>query len=368
MNDHHILFIDDDPLVLNGFRRALADRHPEWNARFMECPQQAWSAIQDGQYETVVTDMNMPLMSGLDLLHRVKSDDRTSSIPVIIVTGSTEKDAKRAALDLGASDLLSKPIAVEDLVARIRNSLKIKHYEDRLRRHGEILEQEVRRITAELSASHMEIIWRLAKASELRDEATGNHVVRVGAFSKLVAHELAMPSDFVESLFHAAPLHDIGKLGIPDSILLKAGLLTPEERATMQQHCHIGAAILMDESKLARVAIGHGAAIEPLMHSTRSNPFLQMAAHIARSHHERWDGQGYPDRLAGETIPLAARIVAICDVYDALRSRRPYKEPMSIDDVLAFLNRESGKHFDPVIVEAFLCVLPQVQNIEAELP
>ncbi len=288
-------------------------------------------------------------------------------IPVVIVTGSAEHDNKRNALDGGATDLLSKPVSVDDLVARIRSSLKIKHYEEQLEKQGEWLAEQVVLKTAELSSSRLEIIWRLAKASEYRDEDTGHHVVRVGAYSRIIAEALGHSSDYVAAIFHAAPLHDIGKLGIPDAILLKPGKLSPEEWAIMKTHCQIGVSILEEECNLGRLAVSFAAGGNSATKPNNSNPFLKMAAEIAGSHHEKWNGSGYPHGLVGTQIPLSARIVALSDVYDALRSRRPYKEPMPLDRTLAIISEGRGEHFDPQVVDKFLSCFQRIQDAERSL-
>jgi putative two-component system response regulator len=225
---------------------------------------------------------------------------------------------------------------------------------------------------AELAASRLEVIWRLAKAAELRDEQTGNHVIRVGCYSRAVAAAMGLSPQRVEGIFLAAPLHDIGKIGVPDALLLKTGILTGDERRRMQQHCEIGAAILADRCKfldLARRLIGspvniHSASART---SAQGNPVLHMASAIALCHHEKWDGSGYPRRLAGEAIPLEARIVAIADVYDALRSDRSYKRALPRDEAMHILRRGSGSHFDPAVHAAFVKAQDEVTSIERDL-
>lgn len=359
-----LLFIDDDPLVLSYFRRSIQDRHPEWQADFSGCPVEAWERVQNQSYDTIVVDMKMPRMTGLEFLERVKSNNATRLIPVVIVTGSDEYDDKRKALDGGAADLLTKPVSTDDLVARIRSSLKIRYYEEQLEKQSELLAMQVSIKTAELSASRLEIIWRLAKASEYRDEETGNHVIRVGAYSRVLAESLGLDDVFCDTIFHAAPLHDIGKLGISDSILLKPGKLTDQEWKVMKTHCQIGVSILQEECKLGRLARSSFQAECSAASSGDVNPFLSMASAIARSHHEKWDGSGYPNGLAESQIPLSARIVALSDVYDALRSRRPYKEPMSVDQAVSIILDGTGAHFDPEIVDTFLSHFDRIRTAE----
>lgn len=362
-----LLFIDDDPLVLSGFRRSIEDRHPQWQADFVGCPVEAWERVQHQSYDTIVVDMKMPRMTGLEFLKLIKSNTATRSIPVVIVTGSAESDCKRKALDSGAADLLSKPVSADDLDARIRSSLKIRSYEQQLEKQSELLAEQVSLKTAELSASRLEIIWRLAKASEYRDQETGNHVIRVGAYSRILAESLELSADFCDTIFHAAPLHDLGKLGIPDSILLKPGKLTDDEWKVMKTHCQIGVSILNEECMLGRLARNSFHEETLTASESNGNPFLSMASDIARSHHERWDGAGYPHGLAASQIPLSARIVALSDVYDALRSRRPYKEPSSVEQAFSIVIAGKGSHFDPQIVQAFVKSFDKIRATEASL-
>jgi putative two-component system response regulator len=224
------------------------------------------------------------------------------------------------------------------------------------------LRASIQRKRAELAVaeSRLGIIWRLAKAAEYRDEETGNHVVRVGCYSKLIAEALGKDREFIEQVFLTAPLHDIGKIGIPDAILRKPGPLTKEEWTVMRQHCQIGAEILSDDAKAMTIYRSwHGLRDE----LEDDDPLREMACRIALTHHERWDGAGYPAGLDGERIPLEGRIVALCDVFDALVSERPYKEAFSEDQALSILRDGAGRHFDPTIVSAFEASLPQIRQV-----
>jgi len=367
--NRRILFVDDEPNVLQSLRRMLRSQPFAWETEFVDCAARAWDALLAARVDVVVTDVQMPGVDGLALLQRIRQNERTSDIPVVIVSGLAEAGLKARALDLGATDLLSKPIAVEDLLARLRSALRIKEFQEQQRRQTELLECAVRERTAQLAASQLEIIWRLGKAAEIRDEETGNHVIRVGHSSRTVAYTLGLDAEFSQQLFLASPLHDIGKLGIPDSILLKRGRLSDEERCLMQQHCEIGAAILSnctsrpDHAANSRIP-GFSECVSFDSHTT--NPLLKMAATIALCHHERWDGKGYPRKLAGESIPIEARIVAICDVFDALRSARPYKPAFSEERALDIVRSEFGLHFDPVVGEAFETSLDELRGFHEE--
>lgn len=367
MNQKRILFVDDEPNILRFYERSLRREKSAWSLEFASCPVEAWKRIQSEPFDAVVSDVRMPKMTGIELLQNIKSNDSTKTIPVIIVTGEADRDLKRRALDFDADDLLSKPVDSSDLVARLKSALRTKDFADQLELKNEQLERRVRERTAELESSRIDILWRLGKAAEFRDEETGNHVIRVGSYSRCVALALGLDSDFVETLFLAAPLHDIGKIGIPDAVLLKPGKLTNHEWETMRRHCEYGASILSDESKFANVAKRYAkTGLSEGANHAADNSVIKMATQIAETHHEKWNGSGYPNQLKGLDIPIAGRIVAIVDVYDALRSERPYKRAFSVDESLEILKQESGAHFDPTVVSAFLEAFDEILEIEAE--
>jgi putative two-component system response regulator len=269
---------------------------------------------------------------------------------------------------MGAADLLSKPVDPEDLVARLRSVLRLKAYQDQLATANAVLERRVQQRTADLYRSRMDVIWRLAKAAEHRDNETGNHVIRVGCMSRIIAETLGMDRDVVETLFVAAPLHDIGKIGIPDSILTKQGPLSEREWEVMQQHCRIGVKIVQEDTR-AETAFEQWMGRSDGIHGTAAeNPILQMAASIALTHHEKWDGSGYPQQLAGERIPIVGRIVAVADVFDALTSRRPYKAPYPTGKALQIMDDTAQGHFDPHVYAAFQKALPAIRAVRNLFP
>ena len=360
MHAPNILFVDDDPNILQSYKRSLRSYRDTWNMHFEPCPVNALKRMKDLHYDTVVSDVRMPGMTGLEFLEAIKADPEQTDVPVIIVTGEADKHLKRKALDLNAADLLNKPVETEDLAARIHSVLRLKQYSDELKEVNDTLERKVQERTTELYASRIDILWRLGKAAEFRDEDTGNHVIRVGSYSRIVAQVMGLNDAYCENLFLAAPLHDIGKIGIPDAVLLKPGKLDDAEWDMMRSHCVKGVAILTEPCNLLHVVSGDSD------EEAYSNPVLEMAAVIAESHHEKWDGSGYPHGLAGEEIPLVGRIVAIADVYDALRSHRPYKKPFPIEKALDILREGSGKHFDPDVVEAFLAGFDAIREIEEQ--
>ncbi len=361
-----ILFVDDEPSVLDGLRRMLRTERGRWDMSFVGGADAALEVMRATSFDAVVSDVSMPGKDGFALLAEMGTDARTRDLPVIILTGRDDSGIKRRALDLGATDLLNKPVDPQDLVARLQSVLRLKSFQDELKNQNEILEHKVEERTQELTDSRLDIIWRLGKAAEFRDEETGNHVVRVGCYSRVLAREMGMERDFAETLFLASPLHDIGKIGIPDNILLKRDSLSDEEWEIMKQHCQIGAAILRDDPRpQSALLASHG---EPSVLPTRTqSPVLAMAALVALTHHERWDGTGYPAGLEGEEIPLESRIVAVADVYDALRSERPYKQAHSEAEAFEIIANEVGRHFDPNVHAAFNGTADEFQAIRAEL-
>lgn len=360
-----ILFVDDDTKFLDGIRRVLHDQRNAWDMVFATSADQAQVELNQGSFDAVVTDVKMPGKDGFKVLSLVKESEMQVDVPVIILTGLGDNDLKTLALSLGAHDLLSKPIATDDLLARLRSALRLKAAQDDLREVNGLLEQKVAERTSELERSRRDIVWRLAKVGEFRDGCTGNHIVRVGCYARIIAEALGLARSAVEQLFLSAPLHDIGKIGIPDAILRKPGPLTPAETLVMREHCIIGAGILLDEpNSLKPFLEWRGTPVAAL--PVGDNQLLAAAATVAMTHHERWDGHGYPAGLAGEDIPLSGRIAAVADVYDAVCSTRPYKEAMPEEDARHVVIADSGTHFDPAIVEAFDRVFNQIRVVRLE--
>jgi len=348
-----ILFVDDEPHFLDSMQRMLRKRGDEWSLHFAESVDEALELTWQYQFDVIVSDVNMPIKSGFDLLAALQENEITRNVPVIILTGNTEQNLKRKALEAGATDLLSKPVYYEDLVARIASVIRLKLYQDEIANQNIILENKVKIRTAELEFLHHDIIWRLAKAGEMRDEATGNHVVRVAHCSRIIAEKCHLPEEEVGWIFLTAPLHDLGKIGIPDGILLKAGKLTAAEWDIMKTHSEIGSSILLEPPKGLENSFYSASLEQNEMSGPVISPMREIAASIALNHHEKWDGGGYPNGLAGEDIPLAGRIVVIADVYDALRSARPYKKPLNREQAFEIILEGRGSHFDPNLVDVF---------------
>jgi len=344
----NILFVDDEPHYLASVKRLMRKHRDEWNFFFSESVKDALETIVSSSIDVIISDFQMPEKTGFDLLEILQSDESTHSIPFIMVTGNSEKDLKMKALENGATDLLNKPVSYGDLIARITNALKLKAYQDELKQQNEILEIKVKERTAALEFLHHDLIWRMAKIGEMRDEETGNHVVRVAHYSKLIAEAIGLKQNDAELIFLTSPLHDLGKIGTPDNILLKKGKLDEDDWSVMTQHCAVGASILLENPKMMR-SFNTTKEFSDLTDLMNDN-LKKTAAEIALSHHEKWDGSGYPKGLRGDKIPLFGRIVAIADVYDALRSSRPYKQAFSREKSWKIIQEGVGNHFDPEII------------------
>lgn len=301
--------------------------------------------------DLVITDVVMPVMDGFELTEKLKLTPETSHTPVIIVTALADKASRLKGLQKGADELLTKPVDEAEFRIRVLNLLKVKKYEDYLIEHGRTLEGEIKDKSIQLEeafeqirSSYLETVYRLTLAAEYRDRETGSHIKRIGLYSKLVATALGLHEMDVDAIFEASPMHDVGKIGIPDSILLKQGRFSEDDFNVMKTHCTIGANIL------------HNPGPE----------LLKTAMEIALTHHERWDGSGYPAGLKGRNIPLSGRIVQIVDIYDAMRSKRPYKPPYSHKKTLSFIHGKEKEFFDPEIFSAFMDNAEQLDRIFEE--
>ena len=317
--------------------------------------------------DIILLDIMMPEISGLDILRMVRADEDLKHIPVVVLTAADNEEIKIEALELGATDFLNKPVNLPELVVRVRNVLLAKAYQDHLKHYAGELASQVRQRTAELAMSRLELIHCLARTAEFRDNETGKHVARVGRYAEIIARQLNLDEETVELIAHAAPLHDLGKVGVPDDILLKPGKLTPEEFEVMQRHSVHGKHALepMTDSEW-QLFKSHTFLGEMIM-NVESSPFIAMASKIALTHHEKWDGTGYPLGLSGEDIPLAGRITAVADVFDALSSRRPYKPAFSLNRCFEIMAEGRGTHFDPKVLDAFLACRDAVIAVRMDL-
>ena len=347
-----ILIVDDEQLNIEVVRRYL-EIGGYGNLISTDHAGQTLPLMGLNRPDVVLLDIHMPEINGLEILAAIRSDETLCRTPVLILTGSSDPETKLTALQAGATDLLQKPVHGEELLARLGNVLRVKAYHDRLHRHSEDLEEAVRRRTAELEASRLDVIHCLARAAEFRDDDTGQHIIRVGRYARIIAEQLGFSQQDLDILEPAAQLHDVGKIGISDTILLKPGSLTPEEFEMMQKHCGFGRKIIQQVPDSDVAMLRKHTEIGARIMDAGSSPILEMARRIAQTHHERWDGNGYPLGLAGDDIPLEGRITAAADVFDALSSRRPYKPPFPLQKCFAIMEEGRSTQFDPQVLDAF---------------
>ncbi len=347
-----LLIVDDESLNIDVFRRYLGLGGYS-NVISTDHAGQALPLMGLHHPDVVLLDIHMPVINGMEILRAIRSDAALARTPVIILTGSNDPETKLIALRAGAADLLAKPVHPEELLARLGNVLRVKAYQDGLFRHSEALEEAVRRRTAELEASRLDVIHCLARAAEFRDDDTGQHVIRVGRYARVIGRQLGFSKHELDVLEPAAQLHDVGKIGIADAILIKPGKLTPEEFELMQKHCGFGKRISERISVHDAALLRQHTEIGARIMDAGCSPILEMARRIALTHHERWDGNGYPLGLAGEDIPLEGRITAVADVFDALSSKRPYKPAFPLNRCFEIMETGRGSQFDPTVLRAF---------------
>lgn len=307
--------------------------------------------------DLVLTDARMPRLDGFDVARRIREKRSSEELPIVMVTSLEAREDRLRAYEVGINDFINKPVDHTELGLRLKWLLDLKSAQDELRRSKQTLEQTVELRTKELRHAleevtrterlvvqgHLDTIRRLTIAAEYKDHDTRNHIVRIGCYAEALGHAMRLPPRTIDVLKHAAPMHDVGKLGIPDRILLKKGPLVPEERLIMNTHTTIGAQILTGSM----------------------SPVIQMGERIALSHHEKWNGGGYPRGISGEAIPLEARICAVVDFFDALTMDRPYRKAVPNDEVIEMIRNETGSSFDPAIVEVFLGIRTDIEEIQA---
>lgn len=340
----HILIIDDEPAISQTIKLTLSKSGYK-NVSCENDASKAFANVQRNMPDLILLDIHMPVINGLEILRLLKEHKPTSNIPVLIMTSSNDERIRVASLKLQATDFLTKPTKPVELDARVFNSLKLKMQRDQLIASSERLTHEVEVRTSELFSTRRETILCLARAAETRDTETGNHVIRVGHYAAVVARKMGMSADYIGWIELAAQLHDVGKLSIPDAILHKPGKLTSDERKVIETHCEMADRIFFGRS--------HEKAII-------TSPLLKMAARIASTHHEKWDGTGYPNGLAGTDIPIEGRITAVADVFDALSTKRHYKEAIQTDECFQMIQESSGTHFDPDVVDAFVAAKDEI--------
>ncbi|MFE1627324.1 HD-GYP domain-containing protein [Brevibacillus reuszeri] len=334
------LIVDDQEYNLSLLERILR-RSGFTHLHCTTDPKQMEPLYNELQPDIILIDLHMPEMDGFTLLKRLQElKPEGDYLPTLVLTADVTQEAKKEALHLGANDFLTKPLDKTEVVLRINNLLRTRFYHIQLQDQNHRLEQRVQERTLELEKAKNEILQLLARTSEFRDDDTGQHTVRVAQMAEEIAAALGLSPQEVRLIKQATPLHDIGKIGIPDEILLKPGRFTPEEFQRMKEHTTIGASIL-EGSQFS---------------------ILQLAQTIAMTHHEKWDGTGYPNGLNGEDIPLAGRIVALADFYDALTNERPYKRAWTRQEALAEIKKQRGAHFDPQVVDAFLQIVGEEEK------
>lgn len=356
-----VLVVDDTELNLRMISQVL--RKEGYQIRAVTSGREALAAIQETLPEVILLDITMPDIDGYEVCQQLKTDSYTADIPIIFISALDAIIDKVKAFKVGGADYIPKPIQVQELVARVRNQIDLRRLQQQLKAQNDVLEDknsqlvseihkrqaveaEIRKLNANLEAkvrartqdlerAQVEILERLSLAGERRDDDTGKHTLRVGYMSSLITETLGQSEQAAELIRLAARLHDIGKIGIPDQVLLKPGKLTDEEYSLMKKHTTIGAEML----------------------SGSTSPLIRLAEEIALTHHERWDGEGYPQGLAGRDIPLSGRIVAVADVFDALTHERPYKDAWNLERVIKELHAMRGSQFDPKVVNAFLKIV-----------
>ncbi len=334
-----ILIVDDEPANVDVLRRML-QRAGFSRLESTNDPREAASLYVKLRPDLILLDLHMPEMDGLEVMDQLNQIAEASYLPILMLTGDMTPEARREALSRGAKDFVNKPFNTDEVLLRIRTLLETRFLYLQIQTQNQLLEAKVRERTRELEAAQIEIIERLARAAEFRDDNTGQHTERVGQMAALLARQVGLPDIQVSLIRRAAPLHDVGKIGIPDAVLLKLGKLTPDEFALVRTHTTIGARILSG----SRFAL------------------LRLAEEIAFSHHERWDGSGY-EGIARDSIPLAGRIVAVADVFDALTQKRPYKAAWPVSEAIAEMDRQRGRQFDPDVVDAFLKIIEEREPI-----
>ncbi|MEL0642319.1 two-component system response regulator [Pseudoalteromonas aliena] len=315
-----ILIVDDEPANLKVMREVLGN---QYRMSFAKSGSAALALLEKELPKLILLDIMMPDMNGFEVCQTIKANPKTSHIPIIFVTALGDESDEYKGFELGAVDYITKPISPAIVRARVKTHLSLVQAE-------------------QLKQAHVDLVQRLGRAAEYKDTDTGEHIVRMSQYSKILALAIGMPEHKAELLRQAAPMHDVGKIGIPDAILLKPGRLTSEEFEHMKKHALIGGQILTNSS----------------------SPLLQLAYTLAIEHHEKWDGSGYPNGIKGEDISVEGRIVAIADVFDALTSKRPYKEAWSVEKTVQHMKEQAGTHFDPALIELFLKNLDDILAIK----
>ena len=364
LNKSKILFLDDEMRVLEGLRRMLNPHRKAFDMTFVTTVEHAIKKIKNCSYDTIVSDITMPGKDGFEFLRILRDRPETRDLPVVILTGLDDKKMKKKALESGATDLLSKPVNQEELLARLQSCIRQKRYLDEIKRFNETLRLKVKERTKDLAQSRLDMILRLGYLAEFRERRMGTHGIKVGCYSRVIGEQLGLDKISLERLFVASPLHDVGKIGIPDRILNKNRILEFGEWALLREHCKFGWEILnhkIQGTNFLYCMEGHQLKTDL---DPEHNPLLKLASTIALTHHEWWNGKGYPNRLKGEDIPLESRIVAFADVYDELMTEHPYQPAHSEEETLTLIREKIGEQFDPEIYGSFDKSLEKIREIK----
>ncbi len=335
------LLVVDDQLVNLKFIEGIVGKAGYSEITMLSDELKCIDTYVDIQPHLLLLDMNMPKKHGLDILAEINKIESSPFIPVLVLTAETDKNLMHKAYNLGAQDYLLKPIDQIELLIRIRNLLEIRYHHNYLQDKNKVLKDMVTERTHELKETRLDIIHRLGKVAEYRDKETGNHIIRMSRYSAILAREYGLSEEHCDLILQASPMHDIGKVGIPDKVLLKDSEFNDDEWEIMKSHTVIGAEIL----------------------SNGKSKLLQLAESMALNHQERWNGSGYPNGLKGEDIPIEARIISICDVFDALTSKRPYKDPWPLDKTVKYIEDKGGSQFDPNLTKLIKTVLPKFLEV-----
>ena len=344
MSKLKVVVVDDQQPNLTLLSFQLAELGLELEVSEFLSPQKALSYCLAEVPDLIMLDYMMPGMDGLEFLKQFHQEPQSINTPVLMITANHQVEVRHQALQLGATDFLTQPYDLLELKARVHNMLRFRAHYKSLEQHAEWLRAEIQRAEQTSTLRERETIVRLSRAAEFRDPETGGHIQRMAHYSWLIAKRMDLSPQDQQLILESAPMHDVGKVGIPDHILLKPGKLLPEEFEIMKGHAEKGYQILAGSN----------------------SPLLQKGAEIARSHHEKFDGSGYPQGLKGTDIPLSGRIVAVADVFDALTSERPYKAAWSVEDSVAYLTDQKGRHFDPQCVDSFLNHFEEVLDIKSK--
>lgn len=334
----HIMVVDDDQEIREILKTIIEAEG--YLCTTASNGQMAESLIQNFETDVIITDVDMPKMNGIELVQRIKK--KGFSADCIVMTGNSQDMSYTEFIEIGASDFVQKPVMPSEMITRVKRVLRERCYKTENQR----AHQDLMAAHEALKTSYLDTIHRLVLAAEYKDEDTGDHIVRIGRFSTLLAEKVGLSAMDIKNIGYAAPMHDIGKIGIPDQILLKPGKLSAEEFETIKTHTVIGAKIL----------------------AKSKSPILRYAQQIAISHHERWDGTGYPQGLVGKHIPISGRIVALADTFDALTSQRPYKPPYPLELSIDIMQKGKGTHFDPDLLALFIENIDAILEIKKDVP